>query len=58
MMEALVGMITKHLKKGERVKIAGWEVCKCGVVLLAWAAIRRPGDRRCLGHASITNTVG
>ena len=23
MMEALVGMITKHLKKGERVKIAG-----------------------------------
>ena len=26
MMEELVGMITKHLKKGERVKIAGLEI--------------------------------
>ena len=26
MMEELVGMITKHLKKGERVKIAGFGI--------------------------------
>ena len=40
MMEELVGMITKHLKKGERVKIAGLGILWCVIVLPAWAAIR------------------
>ncbi len=44
MMEDLIGMITKHLKKGERVKIAG-------LGIFAGAQTRRPqgrksGDRR------------
>jgi DNA-binding protein HU-beta len=39
MMEQLVGMITKHLKKGERVKIAGLGILQ---VRHAWATIRRP----------------
>ena len=43
MMEELVGMITKHLKKGERVKIAGLGMLQ----VRRWcrpcsAAIRRP----------------
>jgi hypothetical protein len=42
MVEELIGMITKHLKKGERVKKSpGSESYRCGVVLPAWAAIRR-----------------
>ena len=45
MMEDLIGMITKHLKKGERVKIAGLGIFKCGIVLPAWAATRRPASR-------------
>ena len=44
-MEDLVGMITKHLKKGERVKIAGLGILQVRIVLPAWAAIRRPVSR-------------
>ncbi len=43
LMEELVGMITKHLKKGERVKImraARFRTCR--IPSPAWAAIRRP----------------
>ena len=45
MIEDLIGMITKHLIVGERVKIVGLGICKCGIVLPAWAAIRRPANR-------------
>ena len=40
MLAGLVGMITKHLKKGERVKIAGLGILQVGIGLPAWAAIR------------------
>ena len=45
LMEDLVGMITKHLVVGERVKIVGLAFCRCGIVLPAWAAIRLPANR-------------
>ena len=43
MLEDLIGMITKHLKKGERVKIAG-----LGILLVRKRAARmpQPDDRR------------
>ena len=41
MLAGLVGMITKHLKKGERVKIAGLGILQVREFgLPAWAAIR------------------
>ena len=40
MLEDLIGLITKHLKKGERVKIAGLGIRWCVIALPAWAAIR------------------
>ena len=42
MLEDLIGLITKHLKKGERVKIAGLGILVVRIALLASAAIRRP----------------
>ena len=45
LMEDLIGMITKHLIVGERVKIVGLGICKCEIVLPAWAAIRLPANR-------------
>ena len=43
--EELIGTITKHLKKGERVKIAGLGIFLVRIALPAWAAIRRPVSR-------------
>ena len=45
MMEDLIGMITKHLSVGERVKIVGLGFCKCGIVLPEWAGILQPANR-------------
>ena len=45
LLEDLVGLITKHLKQGERVRSLGSEFCKCGIVLPAWAAIRKPASK-------------
>ena len=41
LMEDLVELITAHLKKGERVKLAGFGIWVVRNVRLAWAAIRR-----------------
>ena len=45
MLEDLIGLITQHLKKGERVKIAGLRILVVRNRLPAWAAIRRPVSR-------------
>ena len=42
LMEDLISTLTKHLKQGERVKIAGLGILVCVIALPAWAAIRRP----------------
>jgi hypothetical protein len=41
----LVGLITKHLKKGERIRIAGLAFCRSGSDQLEWGAIRQPAKR-------------
>ena len=41
----LVGLITKHLKKGERIRIAAWVSCRFGSAQLGWAVILRPAKR-------------
>jgi hypothetical protein len=45
MLENLIGMITQHLKKGDKVKITVLEFSKCAIVLPAWAVIRRPASQ-------------
>ena len=40
MMEDLIGLITKHLKKGERVKIRASVSWSCANAPRAWAATR------------------
>ena len=45
MIEDLIGMITKHLTVGERVKIVGLGILQVRIVLPAWVAIQRPANR-------------
>ena len=45
MLEDLVGLITKHLKNGERVKIAGLGILQVRIVPPASAAIPRRASR-------------
>ena len=41
----LVGMIVKHLKKGDKLRIAGSASFRCAIARRAWAATRRPAKR-------------
>jgi len=41
----LVGMITKHLKKGERVRISASASYKSEIAQPAWGAIPQPAKR-------------
>jgi DNA-binding protein HU-beta len=42
LLDNLVSLITKHLKKGERIRIAGSASCRLENGLLAWGATLRP----------------
>ena len=42
LLEDLVSLIIKHLKQGERVKIAGLGILQVRNRAAAWAAIRKP----------------
>ena len=44
-LEDLTGLITKHLKKGARVRLNGLGILQVRNVLPAWAATLRPGSR-------------
>ena len=41
----LVGLITKHLKKGERIRIAGFGILQVRKRPLEWGAIRPPAKQ-------------
>ena len=41
----LIGMITKHLKKGERVRIAGLGILQVEIARPAWGAIPQPAKQ-------------
>jgi len=45
MLNDLVALITKHLKKGERIRIAGLGILRCASAPPAWAAILQPARR-------------
>ena len=45
MLNDLVAMITKHLKKGERIRITASASCRCASAPHAWVAIRPPAKR-------------
>jgi nucleoid DNA-binding protein len=45
MLHDLVSLITKHLKKGERVNIVGLGILQVASAPPAWAATRRPAKR-------------
>jgi len=39
---SLVGLVTKHLKKGDKIRIGGLGILQSVSARPAWAAIRRP----------------
>ncbi len=42
MLDDLVGLITKHLKKGERIRISGLGIFKSASERLAWVETPQP----------------